>query len=193
MTVPPDQASDDYLTGQLLVAMPGMPDPRFSHSVIFVCAHSQEGAMGLIVNQLVESLDFAELLNQVGVGDEQIARNLQVHYGGPVETGRGFVLHSSEYRHEGTISVNDTIGLTASVDVLRDVAHGAGPRNCLLALGYAGWGSGQLEQEMQQNGWLTVPADDDLVFGEETDDKWRRAVAKIGIDPSMLSSSAGRA
>jgi putative transcriptional regulator len=187
------QPSTKFLTGQLLVAMPGMPDPRFAHSVIYMCAHSDDGAMGLIVNRIVDSLDFSELLTQVGVEEDQIARNLPVHYGGPVETGRGFVLHSREYRHEGTISVDDHIGLTASVDVLREVARGGGPKACLLALGYAGWGAGQIELEMQQNGWLHVPADDNLVFGEDIDDKWRQAIQKIGIDPNMLSSSSGRA
>ncbi len=187
------QPSDKFLAGSLLVAMPGMPDPRFAHSVIYMCAHSDDGAMGLIVNRIVDLLDFSELLTQVGVEEAHIARNLPVHYGGPVETGRGFVLHSREYRHEGTISVDDHIGLTASVDVLREVARGDGPDKCLLALGYAGWGSGQLEVEMQQNGWLHVPADDDLVFGEAIDDKWRQAILKIGIDPNMLSSTSGRA
>lgn len=192
MTEAPE-TPDNSLTGSLLVAMPGMSDPRFAHSVIYICAHSGDGAMGLIVNRIVESLDFTELLTQVGVDDITVTRDLPIHYGGPVETGRGFVLHSREYRHEGTISVDDHIGLTASVDVLREVARGGGPDKCLLALGYAGWGSGQLEIEMQENGWLHVPADDDLIFSETIDDKWRSAILKIGIDPNMLSSTSGRA
>ncbi len=192
MTEAPE-TPESSLTGSLLVAMPGMPDPRFAHSVIYICAHSGDGAMGLIVNRIVESLDFTELLTQVGVDDITVTRDLPIHYGGPVETGRGFVLHSREYHHEGTISVDDHIGLTASVDVLREVARGRGPDKCLLALGYAGWGSGQLEIEMQENGWLHVPADDDLIFSETIDDKWRSAILKIGIDPNMLSSTSGRA
>lgn len=183
-----------WLTGELLIAMPGMADPRFAHTVIYVCAHSEDGAMGLVINKLSDSIVFKELLEQVGVGDCHIQRDLPVHIGGPVETARGFVLHGSDYDHEGTMPVENGIGLTASVDILREVAEGRGPRNCLLALGYSGWGAGQLEQEIQQNGWLTAKADESLIFGAGADeDRWRTAIKTLGIDPSMLSSAAGRA
>lgn len=183
-----------WLTGQLLIAMPGMADPRFSHTVIYVCAHSEDGAMGLVINKLSDSIVFQELLEQVGVEDCVIQRDLPIHVGGPVETARGFVLHGDDYDHEGTMAVDNGIGLTASIDILRDVAEGKGPKHCLLALGYSGWGAGQLEQEIQQNGWLTANADESLVFGAGLDeDRWRTAIKTLGIDPSMLSSTAGRA
>ncbi len=181
-----------YLTGQLLIAMPGMGDPRFAKSVIYMCAHSGDGAMGLVVNRELESLKFSDLLEQLGV-DKGDVGDMPVHFGGPVETGRGFVLHSADYKQEGTLIVDDSIALTATVDILRAIADGAGPQRRLLALGYAGWAPGQLESEIQANGWLNVPADDEIVFGQKLDDKWRRAIGKLGIDASMLSSEAGRA
>ena len=185
--------AQDFLTGQLLIAMPGMPDPRFAHSVIFMCMHDDRGAMGLIVNQIVDGLAFEKLLEQVGLTDVPIKRNIAIHMGGPVETGRGFVLHSNDYGIESTLDVDGRIRLTQSIEVLKEISRGGGPRQCLLALGYAGWGPGQLEREIQQNGWLNVGSDEELIFGMAIEDKWRRALAKMGIDPSMLSSSAGRA
>ncbi|MCY4237939.1 MAG: YqgE/AlgH family protein [Rhodospirillaceae bacterium] len=187
-------ASSVWLTGKLLIAMPRMSDSRFAHTVIYICAHSEDGAMGLIVNKLSDSITFKELLEQVGVDNYDLQRDLPIHVGGPVEKARGFVLHGDDYEHDGTMEVENGIGLTASVDILRDVALGSGPRNCLLALGYSGWGAGQLEQEIQQNGWLTAEADEALIFGAGTDeDRWRTAIQKLGIDPSMLSSTAGQA
>ncbi|HEY7610112.1 MAG TPA: YqgE/AlgH family protein [Alphaproteobacteria bacterium] len=183
----------DSLTGQLLIAMPAMPDPRFAHSVIFMCMHDERGAMGIIVNQVVDGLDFAKLLEQVGIKDEPPKRRIAIHVGGPVESGRGFVLHSSDYGLDSTLDVNGGIRLTQSIEVLKEISRGGGPRRCLLALGYAGWGPGQLEREIKQNGWLNVAADEELIFGAAIDDKWRLALAKMGIDPTMLSSSAGRA
>ncbi len=183
----------DSLAGQLLIAMPGMPDPRFEHSVILMCAHSDDGAMGLVINQLVDTLGFAELLDEVGLEDVTIRREMPVHYGGPVESGLGFVLHSADYTQEGTMEVDERLSLTASVDLLREIAEGGGPRKCLLALGYSGWGPGQLENELQNNGWLHVPPDDDLIFDTVIEDKWQAAIAKIGIDLSMLSTDSGRA
>ncbi len=185
--------SQTFLTGKLLVAMPGMPDPRFAHSVIFMCAHSERGAMGLIVNQVAGNLGFEELLRQVGVNEGPVTRRIPVHVGGPVEPGRGFVLHSSEYNLDKTVSVDERVRLTATPEVLKDIAGGGGPRLCLLALGYSGWGPGQLEREIRQNGWLMVDADEEILFLVGVEDRWRRALAKIGIDPTMLSSSAGRA
>lgn len=185
--------AQDFLTGQLLIAMPGMPDPRFAHSVIFMCMHDGRGAMGLIVNQLVDGLAFENLLRQVGIEDESPKRRIAVHVGGPVESGRGFVLHSADYGTDTTLDVDGGLRLTQSVEVLKEISRGGGPRRCLLALGYAGWGPGQLEREIKENGWLNVSADEELIFGAESDDKWRLALAKMGIDPTMLSSSAGRA
>lgn len=184
---------EDSLTGQLLIAMPAMPDPRFAHSVIFLCMHDERGAMGIIVNQVVDGLGFDKLLEQVGIEDKPPKRKIAIHVGGPVESGRGFVLHSNDYGLDSTLEVDDRIRLTQSVEVLKEISRGGGPRRCLLALGYAGWGPGQLEREIKQNGWLNVAADEELIFGSSIDDKWRKALAKMGIDPSMLSSSAGRA
>jgi len=170
-----------------------MPDPRFAHSVIFMCMHDERGAMGLIVNQVVDGLEFEKLLEQVGIKDTPPKRRIAIHVGGPVETGRGFVLHSNDYGLDSTLAVNDGIRLTQSIEVLKEISRGRGPRRCLLALGYAGWGPGQLEREIKQNGWLNVAADEQLIFDAAIDDKWRLALAKMGIDPTMLSSSAGRA
>jgi putative transcriptional regulator len=183
---------DGYLTGQLLVAMPSMSDPRFERTVIYLCAHSDGGALGLVINRLAEHISFDDLLGQLnipmGPHDE-----IRVHLGGPVEQARGFVLHSADYVRDNTLVVSPQIALTASVDVLAAIAAGHGPRRSLLALGYAGWGPGQLEAEIQQNGWLQVPADDDLLFGSHIETKWHRAMRKIGLDISALVSTAGHA
>jgi putative transcriptional regulator len=182
-----------YLSGQLLVAMPGIGDPRFEKTVICICAHSEEGAMGLVVNRGINNLTFPDMLEQLGIIAVPEVQKIQVHFGGPVEVGRGFVLHSSDYTHEGTLVVDDGISLTATVDILRDIAEGTGPKESLLALGYAGWGGGQLDMELSANGWLSVPVDTDLVFSTDLDSKWDRAMAKIGIDPRMLSDDMGHA
>ena len=189
-----DRIRDNSLVGQLLVAMPAMTDPRFAKSVIYMCAHSSEGAMGLVVNRVFEALTFPALLEQLGIDVQRaIEKPIHVLFGGPVETGRGFVLHSPDYRRDGTLVVDDGVALTATIDILRAIASGKGPRRHLLALGYAGWGPGQLDSEFRSNGWLSVDADDDLVFDSQLDTKWRRAMAKIGIDPRMLSDTAGHA
>lgn len=181
------------LVGQLLVAMPNMADPRFARTVIYLCAHSSEGAMGLVVNRLIDSLDFESLLQQLGMSAKTDERDLPIHFGGPVESSRGFVLHSTDYQQESTLVIDDEVALTATIDVLRAIATGAGPLQRVLALGYAGWGAGQLDREIQENGWLMVPADDELVFGGDHDTKWARAMAKLGIDLSLLSTEAGHA
>ncbi len=183
----------DGLAGQLLVAMPQMQDPRFARTVIYLCAHTPEGAMGLVLNKLVESLTFPDLLEQLGVEPALSGRQIRVHFGGPVESGRGFVLHTADYQREGTLPINSGIALTATVDILRDIARGAGPRQTLLALGYAGWGPGQLDAEIHANGWLQVPADEQLVFGQDLEAKWEKALAKLGIDQGRLSGAAGHA
>jgi len=182
-----------YLGGHLLVAMPQMPDPRFARSVVYLCAHTADGAMGLIVNKLIDSLSFPDLLRQLGIETQNETNAIRVHFGGPVEAARGFVLHSTDYVHDSTMVVDDDFALTATIDVLKAIANGAGPRRSLLALGYAGWAPGQLDQEIQANGWLTVPAEADLVFVEDTGNIWQSAIARIGIDIGKLASSAGRA
>lgn len=184
---------DGYLTGQLLIAMPNMRDPRFARSVIYVCAHNADGAMGLVVNRLVGSVTFPDLLEQLSIEGGTACEEIRVHFGGPVESGRGFVLHSGDYRHDSTLQVDEKMGLTATVDILTDIAQGRGPRCSLLALGYAGWGPGQLDSEFQANGWLSVAADETLVFDDDLNSKWERAIGKLGIDVSSLSGEAGHA
>lgn len=184
---------DLYLSGQLLVAMPGLSDPRFSQTVIYMCAHNVDGAMGLVVNRTIESLTFPDLLEQLGIESHGIGEPINIHFGGPVESGRGFVLHSADYVQDATMVVDDAVALTATVDILKVIANGGGPKRRLLALGYAGWGPGQLDAEIKANGWLNVPADEDLLFGADLDGKWRRAMGKIGIDPRLLSDEAGHA
>ena len=182
-----------YLSGQLLIAMPGMIDPRFEKSVIYVCAHNSDGAMGLVVNRAIDSLTFPELLQQLEIDPAAGNDSVRVLFGGPVEQARGFVLHSPDYLQDASLVVDENVALTATIDILRAIAEGEGPANCLLALGYAGWGAGQLDSEIKSNGWLSVDADVDLVFGCDLDEKWERAMAKIGIDPRMLSDDAGHA
>ncbi|MSU88565.1 YqgE/AlgH family protein [Rhodobacteraceae bacterium 2CG4] len=183
-----------FLEGKLLVAMPGMGDLRFERAVIFMCAHSAEGAMGLMVNKQADELTFAELLEQLDIPVRRGAQGPLVYFGGPVEHGRGFVLHSGEYALEGaTMQVDGGFGMTATLDILRDISEGQGPRAALLALGYAGWGPGQLEQEFQANGWLTCDADEALVFNTRPEDRWAAAMERIGIDPRLLSGEGGRA
>ncbi len=182
-----------YLEGQMLIAMPQMTDPRFSRSVIYLCAHSAEGAMGLVVNKLIESITFPDLLQQLNIDEKPPGDQIRVHFGGPVESGRGFVLHSDDYVQEATLVVSEGVALTATIDVLRSIATGKGPRQSLLALGYAGWAPGQLDAEIQANGWLHVSADEELIFGGDFSLKWEKAMGKIGIDLSLLSGAAGRA
>tara|TARA_R110002110_G_scaffold88584_7_gene230831 strand:+ start:3519 stop:4094 length:576 start_codon:yes stop_codon:yes gene_type:complete len=186
-------AEPGYLPGQLLIAMPSMSDPRFERAVIYLCAHSSEGAMGLVVNKLIDSLTFPELLEQLDIKPEKQADDIRVHFGGPVESGRGFVLHSDEYLQDSSMVIDEGVALTATLDVLRDVADGSGPRQSIMALGYAGWGPGQLDAEIIHNGWLHAPADTDLLFSREVEKKWDRAIHKIGVDPFMLTTDAGHA
>lgn len=190
-----------YLDGQCLIAMPNMSDSRFSRSVIYVCAHSEDGAMGIIVNKPAADTRFPDLLVQLDVipSDELIrlpsqAERMQVLRGGPVETKRGFVLHSSDFFLESaTLPIDDGICLTATLDILRAIAIGSGPENAILALGYAGWAAGQLEAEIAANGWLNCPATEELIFSRDLDDKYERALALMGVSPAMLSSEAGHA
>ena len=181
------------LTGQLLIAMPQMQDPFFARSVVYLCAHGEEaGTMGFIVNRTIESFTIDKIYVQLDIAPQMSADTPQmVHFGGPVAPGQGFVLHSPDYSEEGTQIIGDGFALTASFDILRAKAKGAGPRQCLLALGYSGWAPGQLESEIKANGWLLAPADSELVFHAPDDSKWRRALAKIGISPENLSGDTG--
>ncbi len=189
---PQTAPSDSYMTGRCLIAMPGMPDERFDKTLIYMCAHSPEGAMGLVINKPMSNISFPDLLEQLEISPPD-GEGIEVLFGGPVETGRGFVLHSPDYVHDATLIVDDEVALTATVDVLRAIAGGEGPRQSLLALGYAGWGPGQLDDEIKANGWLSVDADTHLLFDTSIEDKWHRAMAKLGIDPIMLSDTAGNA
>ena len=193
--------AEGFLDGQLLIAMPGMQDGRFARTVVFLCAHSADGAMGLTINQPADQVSFEELLVQLNVVPEgdaikvpEGARRLQINHGGPVETGRGFVLHSADYFAENsTLEIDENISLTATIEILKDIATGSGPREAMLALGYAGWAPGQLESEIQANGWLQCPARPDLVFDQDLAAKYDRALALLGIDASRLSTIAGHA
>ncbi|MCX5579590.1 YqgE/AlgH family protein [Kaistia terrae] len=190
-----------YLDGQFLIAMPSMEDGRFARSVVYICAHSVDGAMGIVINQIAPQIDFVDLLVQLDVipdGPEirlpPKANRMIVQRGGPVETGRGFVLHSADYFIENsTLSIADNVCLTATLDILKAIVAGSGPRSAMLALGYAGWARGQLEAEIQSNGWLHCPAEDKLIFDADLATKYERAMALLGIDPAMLSDEAGHA
>jgi len=182
------------LAGQILIAMPGMTDPRFDHSVILICAHSDDGAMGLIVNKPLDKMSFSSLLDQLSIPRAPTGRDIRVHLGGPVERGRGFVLHSADWQAgKATLAVPGGFGMTATLDILEALAHGGGPDSALLALGYSGWGPGQLESEIARNDWLTAPAPGGLVFGADDRAKWTAALRSMGIDPLTLSATSGRA
>lgn len=182
------------LSGKFLIAMPAMADPRFERSVVLVCRHSDEGTMGLIVNKPLAEPGFADLLDQIGVARDAHMARVAVHYGGPVENGRGFVLHGDDWvSSEGTMAVPGGLAMTTTQDVLKALARGAGPARALMALGYAGWAPGQLEAEIGRNDWLTVDAVPALIFADDNASKWAAALAQLKIDPLTLSAAAGRA
>jgi putative transcriptional regulator len=182
-----------YMTGRLLIAMPGMRDIRFQKSVVYICAHSADGAMGLVVNKTLDSLTMPELMAHLKIPTSRDLQDGKIHFGGPVETARGFVLHSSDYVEDATMVIAEEFAMTATLDVLRAIGRGRGPRQALLALGYASWSPGQLDSEITANVWLQGMADETLVFAPDNDTKWDRAVAQIGIDARMLSIEAGHA
>ncbi len=193
--------SQGFLDGQLLIAMPSMADKRFARSVVYICAPSADGAMGIVINKVAQNITFPDLLGRLDLLppesqiklDNRLSR-MPVQFGGPVETGRGFVLHTTDYYSaDTTLPISERVGLTATLDVLRAIAKGEGPQRSLLALGYSGWGPGQLEDEIQKNGWLHCEADEDLIFMTANDEKYQAALHKLGIDPRMLSSDAGHA
>jgi putative transcriptional regulator len=189
----------DLLTGEspfrnkLLVAMPNMHDGLFHRSVIYLCAHSTAGAMGIMINQKLPDIAFGDLLSQLHLPKSRLHVDPLVHFGGPVDTGRGFVLHSTDFMRDDTVRINDTLCLTGTIDILQALAEGRGPRKSLFALGYAGWAAGQLEEEMHANSWLTVPADTGLLFDNDLQTKWERALGHLGANPLTLSAEAGHA
>jgi putative transcriptional regulator len=195
------RSTRSYLDGQFLIAMPGMADDRFARSVVYICAHSAEGAMGITINRPATQITFSELLVQLNIipkGDEirlpNPVQRMTVHRGGPVETSRGFVLHSADYFIENsTLPIDEHVSLTATLEILKAIAAGRGPLSSLLALGYAGWAPGQLETEIQANGWLNCPAVPEVIFDADIDGKYDRALATIGIDPVRLTGQAGHA
>jgi putative transcriptional regulator len=194
MTKKPAIDGTNFLEGKLLIALPGMSDPRFEKTVIFMCAHSTDGAMGLIVNKPVEGLGFHDMMARLGLRITANTPDFPVLFGGPVETGRGFVLHSGDYEsNESTMPVSEDISLTATLDILRAMAEGRGPQKAIFALGYAGWGAGQIENEIRLNGWIHCDADSAILFDAEMSAKWSAALRKLGIDLSGLSANAGRA
>lgn len=182
-----------FLTGQMLIAMPAIADESFAQSLIYLCAHTPEGAMGIMVNRPLHRPSFDDLMAQLEIAPLPPARRIRLCAGGPVDHGRGFVLHTADWTGEGSLIVDQALALTASLDVLKAIAGGGGPREGVLALGYVGWGPGQLDSEFQTNSWLSAPADEQLLFGSEHETKWRRALAKLRIDPLLLSTTAGRA
>ncbi|SFG88160.1 putative transcriptional regulator [Palleronia marisminoris] len=188
-----DMTDVTELTGKLLIAMPGMGDPRFEKSVVVVVAHGADGGMGLIVNKPAPSIGLGHLFEQLSI-EGQSGGDKLVYFGGPVENSRGFVLHDADYRQDDTtLSIDPQFGMTATLDILRAMAEGGGPEKSLVALGYAGWGPGQLEEEIAENGWLIADANPDLVFSDDHSGKWIAAIETLGIDPIMLSAEGGRA
>ena len=185
--------SGPYLVGQLLIAMPGMRDERFAKTVIYMCAHNEEGAMGLVLNQRLESLTFAELMSQLEIDEDNTAKGVPVHFGGPVEAGRGFVLHSDDMVRKETLNIDKGVALTSTAEFFDDLSKGKGPKNCILALGYAGWQPGQLEHEIMRNSWMSLSVDNSFLFDDEVSRKWSQAYKLMGIDPNSLSSESGRA
>jgi putative transcriptional regulator len=188
------EQGESFLEGKLLIALPGMGDDRFAQTVIYMCAHSAKGAMGIVINKPIPGLTFAEVMKQLEIKTQPMAAELPILYGGPVETGRGFVLHSGDYEgSDSTMTVSQDVSLTATLDILRAIAEGRGPKNVLFALGYAGWAPGQVESEFQSNGWLHCEADPALIFGVSPQAKWLNALQRLGIGPSGLVSDTGRA
>ena len=184
-----------FLSGKLIIAMPAMGDPRFKRSVVCICAHNEDGAIGIIINKIIESLSFSKIIKQLKLNKNMTKNdyNNHIYFGGPVETERGFILHSADYSSENSTSINSEISMTASTEILQALIDGNGPNKSIVALGYAGWGPGQLDTEIQSNAWLSVESDLELVFSAKTAEKWDMALEKIGVNPALLSTEAGRA
>jgi putative transcriptional regulator len=187
------QELSGYVTGQFLVAMPHVQDPRFEKAVVFVCGHDANGAMGLIINKYLGDLTLKGLLTYLNLPVESLKRDLPIFLGGPVDTGRGFVLHSDDFNHPGTLVLGNHIALTATVDVLQSIAKGDGPKDCLLVMGYVGWNPGQLDAELHSNRWLQLNADVDILFHVPIEEKWEKALESLGVLPEFLSEEYGQA
>jgi putative transcriptional regulator len=180
---PADAATGDSLVGQFLVATPELQDPNFYHTVVLMVRHGETGAMGLVINRVIAKGPLGELLEGLGIEESPNgASEVRVYSGGPVQPGLGFVLHSRDYRSDETVEVDDHVAMTPSLDVLKDIAAGEGPRESLLAFGYAGWGAGQLESEIAAGSWAVMPADEGLLFDGDDASKWQRAIARRGVD-----------
>ena len=181
-----------YWQGQMLLASPAIGDQRFERSVIYLCHQGEDGALGLVINKIADKIQFTDVLDHLNIPFASSFERISVHVGGPVESSRGFVLHSPEKMFAGTIELGD-LAMTASADILKQIAEGKGPKDYVFLLGYAGWGTGQLDKEIERNAWLHLPFDRDLVFGEDDQDKWSRAMQKLGISPHLLSGVSGNA
>ncbi len=181
------------LTGQFLIAMPTMADPRFSHSVVFICTHNETGAMGLVINRLYGAVDMRGLLEQLAINVTEQTPDVPIYFGGPVETGRGFILHTDDVVLDTSMRLEHDVALTATLDILKAIAENRGPARYLVSLGYSGWGPGQIEQEIQAGGWLTSTADPDILFDNDNESKWERAIGKLGFSPWVLSTEMGHA
>lgn len=179
------------LTGQFLISMPTLEDERFYKTVIYMCAHSKDGAMGIIINKKIDYDMYPDLLEQLGIDKPLLNKKLFIRYGGPVESGRGFVLHSDEVVQKETLTISKGIALTSTSEFFEDLSKGKGPKNSILALGYAGWGPGQIELELVSNSWITLEADSNFIFDESVSNKWNDAYNLLGVDPNKLSTRSG--
>lgn len=192
-----EKNSASYLTGKLLLAMPSMGDPRFHKAVIFICAHDENGAMGLVINHTMPGLELSQLLEQLKIHSEIKVDldkiSIPILSGGPVESARGFLLHSTDFVQKDTVKIDERYGITGTIDALKEIASGNGPERLLFILGYAGWSPGQLEHEIQDNAWLVADADPEIIFRAPAEEKWTLAINTLGINPAMLSGAAGRA
>lgn len=182
-----------YLEGQLLIATPLITGSCFYRSVIYVCVHNEEGAMGLVINHLIQNVTIRDILKQLNIEPLRLKQDIPVHFGGPVDPARGFVLHTDDYSRSETVIMGESIALTSNIEVLRDIAVGQGPSESLLALGYAGWNQGQLEEEIESNSWISVPATKELIFNVNNPEKWAKSAESAGIDLLKLSTTVGHA
>ena len=181
------------ITGQILASMPSLKDERFYQTVIYVCAHSKDGSMGIIINKKIDYDLFPNLLQQLGIDKEIRGKKILVRYGGPVESERGFILHSDDFVHKESLAIDNGVALTSTLEFFKNLSTGAGPKHSILALGYAGWGPGQLEKEIQENSWLTIPIESSFLFDDEISTKWQKAYKLIGIDSFSISQFSGKA
>jgi putative transcriptional regulator len=191
--LPMIKCDENYLTGKCLIAMPNMEDERFAKSLVYICSHTKDGAMGFVVNKKIKEFSFADLANQLPINTIKPIEPIELHHGGPLEKVRGFVIHSTDYVKGDTIVISDNIAVSSSIDIITDIAFGLGPKENLIALGYASWAPQQLEREIMNNSWLVTQPDTELVFKTKDEEKWQKAIESIGIDINHLSNFSGRA